>query len=170
MLTTLVPSTDRTIKIWDRESGRCAQTLVGHRGGRLLVSGPGRSRELTWLSLSCYQPTTIRRPLDLWFGRWRDPSLEFRPTDNRSDRSDPFNAYSSSDRIDIDHAVYQLRIVPTQQALQGGTSRPSRAPLEISRQLTGHAMTCSFKTSTTSRLSTQVVSKRCKHIFAFMTS
>lgn len=30
--------TDRTIKIWDRESGRCAQTLVGHRGGRLPLS------------------------------------------------------------------------------------------------------------------------------------
>jgi WD40 repeat protein len=42
-------STDRTIKVWDRESGKCVQTLVGHRGAitslqlsdDMIVSGSG---------------------------------------------------------------------------------------------------------------------------------
>jgi F-box/WD-40 domain protein MET30 len=40
---------DRTIKVWDRESGNCEQTLVGHRGAvtslqlsdDMIVSGSG---------------------------------------------------------------------------------------------------------------------------------
>lgn len=40
---------DRTIKVWDRESGACSQTLVGHRGSvtslqlsdDMIVSGSG---------------------------------------------------------------------------------------------------------------------------------
>lgn len=42
---------DRTIKVWDRESGNCDQTLVGHRGAvtslqlsdDMIVSGSGES-------------------------------------------------------------------------------------------------------------------------------
>jgi F-box/WD-40 domain protein MET30 len=40
---------DRTVKVWDRESGNCVQTLVGHRGAvtslqlsdDMIVSGSG---------------------------------------------------------------------------------------------------------------------------------
>lgn len=42
---------DRTVKVWDRESGNCVQTLVGHRGAvtslqlsdDMIVSGSGES-------------------------------------------------------------------------------------------------------------------------------
>lgn len=41
---------DRTIKVWDRESATCVQTLVGHRGAvtsvqlsdDMIVSGSGK--------------------------------------------------------------------------------------------------------------------------------
>jgi F-box/WD-40 domain protein MET30 len=44
-------SHDRTVKVWDRESGNCVQTLVGHRGAvtslqlsdDMIVSGSGKS-------------------------------------------------------------------------------------------------------------------------------
>lgn len=43
------PFADRTVKVWDRESGNCVQTLVGHRGSvtslqlsdDMIVSGSG---------------------------------------------------------------------------------------------------------------------------------
>jgi F-box/WD-40 domain protein MET30 len=45
---------DRTVKVWDRESGKCVQTLVGHRGvvtslqlsDDMIVSGSGEYRSL----------------------------------------------------------------------------------------------------------------------------
>jgi WD40 repeat protein len=44
---------DRTVKVWDRESGKCVQTLVGHRGvvtslqlsDDMIVSGSGKLSE-----------------------------------------------------------------------------------------------------------------------------
>jgi F-box/WD-40 domain protein MET30 len=46
---------DRTVKVWDRESGNCVQTLVGHRGSvtslqlsdDMIVSGSGEPRPWT---------------------------------------------------------------------------------------------------------------------------
>ena len=47
-------TSDRTIKVWDRESGNCEQTLVGHRGAvtslqlsdDMIVSGSGMRKDL----------------------------------------------------------------------------------------------------------------------------
>lgn len=48
---------DRTVKVWDSESGNCVQTLVGHRGAvtslqlsdDMIISGSGKSLSLSLL-------------------------------------------------------------------------------------------------------------------------
>jgi WD40 repeat protein len=59
--------TDRTIKVWDRESGNCVQTLVGHRGAvtslqlsdDMIVSGSGEFQELDLWYFA--RPQLVRR-------------------------------------------------------------------------------------------------------------
>ena len=65
-------SHDRTVKVWDRESGNCVQTLVGHRGAvtslqlsdDMIVSGSGE-----------YIPPTSQEYM-LMIRRWRCHGLE----------------------------------------------------------------------------------------------
>lgn len=49
---------DRTVKVWDSESGNCVQTLVGHRGAvtslqlsdDMIISGSGELIQYTCIS------------------------------------------------------------------------------------------------------------------------